>query len=124
MQFIADNESNRTTSSKIEVRNATDFFGSGDDRSYVMLLSMNESAELGGTETAISVAQSANGDVLVYAGSGLINIGNNIDLREVTAYQIEVSNGSSITYESGLASLLFTSGPGGGYVIESWQQTY
>lgn len=122
VQMIADNESNRLTSSRIEVRNATTFSGSGDDRSYIMLLSMNESASLSGTQIAIDVAQSANGDVLVYSGNGLVEIGNNIDLREVTAYKIDVANGSSVTYESGLASLLFTAGPGGGYTLEDWQQ--
>ncbi len=122
VQMIADNESNRLTSSRIEVRNATTFTGSGDDRSYIMLLSMNESASNSGAVVAIDVAQSANGDVLVYAGEGLITIGNNIDLREVTGYQINVANGSSVTYESGLASLLFTAGPGGGYTLEDWQQ--
>ncbi len=122
VQMIADNESNRLTSSRIEVRNSTTFSGSGDDRSYIMLLSMNNSASNSGAQTAIDVAQSANGDVLVYAGEGLVTIGNNIDLREVTGYQINVANGSSVTYESGLASLLFTAGPGGGYTLEDWQQ--
>lgn len=121
-QFIVDNPADRINSSRIEIRNATDFFGSGDSRSYIMLLSANESSKLGGVVRAIDVAQSTNGAVLVYAADGYINIGNNIDLREVTAHKIEVSNGSSVTYESGLASLLFTSGPGGGYVIESWKQ--
>ena len=122
VQMMADNESNRLTSSRIEVRNATTFSGSGDDRSYIMLLSLNESASNSGAVVAIDVAQSANGDVLVYAGEGLVTIGNNIDLREVTGYQINVANGSSVTYESGLASLLFTAGPGGGYTLEDWQQ--
>lgn len=122
VQFIVDNESDRLTSSRIQVRNSTDFFGSGDDRSYIMLMSMNESASSSGSEIAIDVSQSANGDVLVYAGAGLVEIGNNIDLREVTGYQISVSNGSSVTYESGLANLLFTSGPGGAYVLEDWGQ--
>ncbi|MEK7639252.1 MAG: hypothetical protein AAB388_03785 [Patescibacteria group bacterium] len=122
VQMIADDPSNRLTSSQIEIRNSTNFAGSGDSRSYIMLLSMNESASVSGSEIAINVSQSANGDVLAYAGNGLIEIGNNIDLREVTGYQIDVANGSSITYESGLASLLFTSGPGGGYVLDDWQQ--
>lgn len=122
VQIMVDNPTNHLTSSKISINNSTDFEGSGDDRSYIMLMSFNESASLAGTEKAINVAQSANGDVIVYAADGLIDIGNNIDLREVTAYKINVSNGSSITYESGLASLLFTSGPGGGYVLDDWQQ--
>lgn len=121
-QFIADNPGDRINSSRIEVRNSTNFNGSGDSRSYIMLLSMNESSSLGGTVTAIDVLQSANGQILVYAAGGLIEVGNNIDLREVTGYKINVANGSSITYESGLASLVFTSGPGGAYVLNDWQQ--
>ena len=122
VQMIADDETNRATSSQIEIRNSTDFAGSGDYRSYIMLLSMNESASSSGSEPAITVSQSANGDVIVYAASGLVDIGNNIDLRAVTGYQIDVANGSSITYEDGLKSLLFTSGPGGGYRLIDWQQ--
>lgn len=122
VQFIVDDESNRATSSQIEIRNSTNFIGSGDDRSYIMLMSANESAELGGAEVAIDVAQSANGSVIVYADSGLIAIGNGIDLKEVTGYQINVAQNSDVVYEEGLASLLFKAGPGGEYLIEDWQQ--
>lgn len=122
VQMIADNVGNRLTSSKIEIRNSTTFAGSGDSRSYIMLLSLNESASSSGSEVAISIAQSANGDVIFYTPGGLVDIANNIDLRAVTGYQIDVSNGSSVTYEEGLKSLLFTSGPGGGYVLMDWQQ--
>ncbi len=122
VQMIADNPSDRLNSSKIEIKSSTSFVGSGDSRSYIMLMSQNESASVGGTVKAIDVTQSASGAVLIYAGLGLVQIGNNIDLREVTAYQINIDNGSSVTYESGLASLLFTSGPGGAYVLNDWQQ--
>lgn len=122
VQFIADNPSNRLTSSRVEVRNSTQFNGSGDARSYIMLLSQNESAALGGTQKAIDVSQSANGSVLVYTDRGLVDIGNGIDLREVTGYKINVAQNSEVIYESGLASLLFTSGPGAGYRLNDWQQ--
>lgn len=121
VQIIVDNESNRTTSSQISVNQST-VFSSGTSSSYVLLLSMNNSAENGGTQKAINLAQSASGQVLVYAGHGLVDMGNSISLREVTAYQIEVSNGASVTYESGLMSLLFTTGPGGGYTITEWRE--
>ncbi len=123
VQFIVDNPSDRLTSSQIEIRNSTNFSGSGDSRSYIMLMSLNESASLAGAETAIDVAQSANGDVLVYAGQGLIELGNGIELKEVTGYQIDLAQNSDIIYESGLASLLFTSGPGGAYLLSDWQQS-
>jgi hypothetical protein len=122
VQMMADNPADRLTSSQIEVRNSTQFNGSGDSRSFIMLMSMNESAELGGTEVAIDVSQSANGSVLVYTDSGLIDIGNGIDLKEVTGYQINVAQNSEVIYESGLASLLFTSGPGGAYTLNDWEQ--
>jgi hypothetical protein len=122
VQFIADNPSNRLTSSRIEVRNSTQFNGSGDSRSFIMLLSMNESAALAGTQKAIDVSQSANGKVLVYADRGLIDIGNGIVLKEVTGYKINVAQNADVIYESGLSSLLFTSGPGGGYSLEDWRQ--
>ena len=121
VQLIVDNESNRATSSKISVNQSTTF-GSGNASSYVLLLSMNTSAENAGTEKAIDLAQSTNGKVLVYAPHGLIDMGNSISLKEVTAYQIEISNGAQVVYESGLVSVLFTSGPGGGYTINSWDE--
>lgn len=122
VQFIVDNPSDRLTSSRVEIRNATDFTGSGDSRSYIMLMSLNESAETGGTESAIDISQSANGAMIAYADSGLVEIGNGIDLREITAYQIDVAQNTDVYYEEGLSSLLFTSGPGGGYLLNDWQQ--
>ena len=122
-QFIVDNPSNRTTSSRIEVRNSTQFNGSGDSRSFVLLLSMNESAALGGTQKAVDVSQSANGKVLAYSDRGLIDIGNGISLKEITGYKINVAQNSSVIYESGLSNLLFATGPGGSYSLEDWRQT-
>jgi hypothetical protein len=122
VQFIVDNPSNRLTSSKIEIRNSTLFNGSGDSRSFIMLMSLNESAALAGTQKAIDVTQSANGKVIVYADRGLIEIGNGITLKEVTGHKINIANSATVIYESGLSSLLFTSGPGGGYSLEDWRQ--
>ncbi len=123
VQFIVDKPSNRTTSSKISITQSTQFNGSGDSRSFIMLMSMNESAYLGGTEKAIDVANSANGKVLVYADRGLIDIGNGIALKEVTGYKINVAQNADVIYESGLSNLLFATGPGGSYSLEDWRQT-
>lgn len=122
VQIIVDDEYDSENSGRIIIENSTNFYGSGDDRSYIMLLSNNDSAEQGGSEVAIDIINSANGDVIMYSNTGLVDIANNIDLREVTGYQIKIANGSSVTYEEGLASLLFTSGPGGEYLIDDWQQ--
>lgn len=117
---VADNPSNRTTSSKIILNNSTTFEGSGQDGSYVMLVSQNNSAENGGTEEAITLDQSVSGDILLYAGHGKIQINNSGDLSQLTAYQIELGQSAVVNYETGIASLIFNSGPGGTWNINSW----
>lgn len=120
--MIADNESNRITSSMIEVQNGTDFSAPSSPKSYIMLVSMNDSAENGGTETAINMGQSSNGDVIIYAGHGKVSLTNQISLKEVTGYLIDMGNNSEIIYESGLIDLNFVGGPGGGFEISSWSE--
>lgn len=121
--IIADNPSDRITSSRISVENGTTFSGSGDPKSYIMLISQNEDAEVGSGPTyedAIFLGQSAAGDLLVYAGHGEVVLGNSVSLKEVTGYLIELNNGAEVIYKSGLVNTLFTSGPGGGFTIGSW----
>ncbi len=121
VQIIVDKQSNRTTSSKIDVQGSTNFT-SGSAASYIVLISMNNSAELGGSEYAIELANLGAGKVLLYAPHGKINLQNNISLKEVTAYKIALYNSAQVIYESGLVNLLFTSGPGGGFTINSWKE--
>lgn len=118
---IVDQVSNRTTSSKVSVNQSTNF-SSGNAQSYVVIISMNNSAELGGIEKAIDLGQTTTGKLLVYAPHGLIDIAQSTALKEITGYKIKTANSSTITYESGLMNLLFTSGPGGGYTVTSWKE--
>ncbi|TSC67794.1 MAG: Uncharacterized protein G01um101472_303 [Parcubacteria group bacterium Gr01-1014_72] len=120
--IIADNPSDRTAGSRITISNTTQFFGSGSPNSYVLLVSQNNSAEQGGGTDAIRISNSATGDLLLYAGHGKIELANSVSLKEVTAYKISLSNTAQVTYETGLASLLFTAGPGGGYVFDRWRE--
>lgn len=121
--LIADNPANRTTSSKISSDNSAIFEGSGSPGSYVLLLSQNRSAEDGGDETAINFANSAQGALLAFAGHGEILMQNSVLLKEVSAYKIRLKNTAEVIYETGLANLIFTSGPSGGYTIDSWKET-
>ena len=119
--IVADNPANRTTSSKIELENSTVVAGSGAG-SYVLMVSRNTSAESGGSEEAIEVQNSAQGALLVYANHGEIHLQNSASLKEVTGWKIKISNNAAVTYETGLASLLFTSGPGGSWAVNSWKE--
>ncbi|KKU04288.1 MAG: hypothetical protein UX06_C0023G0003 [Candidatus Giovannonibacteria bacterium GW2011_GWA2_45_21] len=120
--IIADNPSNQTSSSKISASNSAEFQGAGAN-SYILLISQNKSAEQGGGTSAIDVSNSVFGKVLVYAGHGKIAISNTVNLKEVTAYRIEINNSAKVIYETGLANLLFTTGPSGGYTIDEWRET-
>ncbi|MEK7088190.1 MAG: hypothetical protein AAB537_01140 [Patescibacteria group bacterium] len=120
---IADDPLNRITSSNIELQNTTSFYGTGQPGSYILFISANQSAEQSGNEEAIEVQNSAQGALLVYAGHGDINLKNSVKIKEVTAYKITLQNSAQVIYETGLANLLFTAGPGGGYTIDEWKET-
>lgn len=120
--MIAHNPADRITSSKIILENNTVFQGSGTPNTYVLMISQNNSAELGGAQEAIDVKNSATGAFLVYAAHGEIILQNNISLKEVSAYKIHLKNSAQVVYETGLASLLFSSGPGGGFDIDTWKE--
>lgn len=121
--IIADNPLNRTTSSKIEFQNTAQFKNSGTKGSYIAAISQNNSAESGGNEKAIKVSNTVSGDLLVYSNHGEILLQNSVNLKEVTAYRIRLQNTANVVYEIGLANALFSSGPGGGYTINKWEET-
>lgn len=120
--IVVDNPANRLTSSKVVMQNGMDWEGNAGGRSYLLVVSGNTSAETGGTEYAIDLQNTAGGELLVYAGHGEIRIGNHADLTMITAWRVRLANGSSVQYDRGIANSVFTSGPGGGYTIDSWKE--
>lgn len=112
--IIADNPSNRLTSSTIQVKNTATFENSGTAGSFVFLISQNNSAELGGDEEAFELSNSASA-LVAYAAHGLIPLENTVSLKEVTGYKIRLKNSANVTYDTGLPSAVFQSGPGGSW---------
>lgn len=117
VMMIADDPSNRSSSSKISIQNSSSFQNSGVAGSYVLMISMNDSGENGGGSSAIQNSNSAGGAVILYAPHGLITLQNSINVKEVTAYRITLQNSAQVKYDTGLPSALFDSGPGGSYDI-------
>lgn len=99
----------------ISISNNTVFAGSGQSGSYILLLTTNDSG------SAINVANNAS-TVILNAQNGTISFANNAGAKSATAKLINLSNGGTITYESGLINVNFTSGPGGGYDILGWKE--
>lgn len=121
--MIADNESNRTTSSKLTIQGSTGYMGASGD-SYVLMVSMNNSSANGGGEIAMDIDNNTPGserEVIYYAPYGKIMGRNSLLLRGATAHQISLANSAAVYYETGMADPLFT-GSGGGYDISSWRE--
>ncbi|MDO8231817.1 MAG: hypothetical protein Q7T37_01265 [bacterium] len=112
--IIADNPSNRLTSSTIAVKNTASFQGSGTAGSFILLVSQNNSAENGGSVNAIELENSVSA-MIAYAAHGLIPLENTVSLKEVTAYKITLKNSANVRYDTGLISTVFDSGPGGSW---------
>lgn len=93
--------------------------GSGQPGSYVLIISTSFSTNT--ANPAINVNNNAAGAIF-YANSGLINLNNNTNAREITGYKIEIAPTAIVQYESGLASALFSSGPGGSWEVADWKE--
>lgn len=128
--IIADNPASQSTSGKITIENGVYICGSGGvdtslpqpvcfppASSYIMFLSTHNST----TTSAITVSNKADGAIF-YAHNGIATVLQNADLKEVTAYKLNLAENAKVTYESGLASASFTSGPGGGWTISGWNE--
>jgi len=105
------------TNSKVTISNNCVFEGSGQAGSYILLLTDKSSP----TEEVMAISNNSVG-VIYYASNGTIEFSNNATAKEATAYGIELENNATITYESGLSNISFSSGPGAGYNITYWRE--
>lgn len=103
----------------IHAQNNGIFQGAGPN-SFVMVLST--AAGGGDHDSAIDLHNNAEGAIF-YAKNGLINLHNNVAVEQLTGKKIHLSNGATLTYNSGLANVNFSSGPGGSWVFSpgSWR---
>ncbi len=90
--------------------------GSGTSGSYIMLLTKSSSS-------SAATVNGGAGAMILYAPNGTLNVSGGASLKEATAYKINATGGSSITYESGLTNNNFSSGPSGTWSINSWGET-
>jgi len=120
---IADNPSDQNTDGKIFLENnfiVEDSVAGG----YISFISMNKSLDWG--NPAISILNNVNKDkagAIIFAFQGLINVENNGKFKEISGYALNLRNNAKIIYEQGLINASFSSGPGAGWKIESWQET-
>jgi hypothetical protein len=118
---IADNPANSTGSGIIDIGQTTIFEGSGAPGSFVFMISRNNSSEQGGSVDAINMGQGASA-LVAYASHGQITLSQSVSVKEVTAYKIILTQSANVTYDTGLPSTLFSTGPGGGWEITGWKE--
>ncbi len=116
VSIIAD-EANHLTGSTVVLANNAQFNYSGTAGSYILLISQNSGDENGNSTVAISATNNNTGELLLYAAHGEVRLGNNIQLKEVTGYTVRAQNNTVLTYQTGIASMTFSSNPSGGYQI-------
>ena len=104
---------------KISIQNGSTVQGSGEENSFLMLLSTNNSIDP--SSPAIDVRNNAAAAIF-YASNGVISLNNNINIKEATGYKLSLSNNAVISYDSGLANASFSSGPGGSWQVENWEE--
>ncbi|PIQ66596.1 MAG: hypothetical protein COV96_00635, partial [Candidatus Zambryskibacteria bacterium CG11_big_fil_rev_8_21_14_0_20_42_18] len=119
--LVADNPNDRSGSGIITVGQSTIFEGSGSPNSFVFLISQNNSGETGGSTDAVSMNQGASA-LVAYASHGQVTLSQSVSVKEVTAYKIILTQSANVVYDTGLPSVLFDSGPSGGYEILEWKE--
>ena len=105
----------------INIGNLAQVSGSGAAGSYLLAISL--SSGIADNQEAIQLGNGTNTSIF-YAPSGAIAIANSVALKEVSAYLIKLGQSATVTYDSGLASSYFSSGPGTSWVIKkgTWQE--
>ncbi|OGE19407.1 hypothetical protein A3D83_04795 [Candidatus Daviesbacteria bacterium RIFCSPHIGHO2_02_FULL_41_10] len=94
--------------------NNSDLKGSGTAGSYLMLVSTYDSSQNG--NEAIETGNSSISGI-VYAPKGTVELANGASFKEITAWKIELGNSAVLTYDSGLASTVFSAGPSGSFSL-------
>lgn len=111
----------------IHIQNNSIFQGSGTAGSYLLAISMLAGCNgEGGTgcthhNAALDLHNNASGAVF-YVPSSMAHLHNGVNITELAANKIHLSNNALVTYEEGLANAVFSSGPSGGYEIEYWRE--
>lgn len=106
--------------------NGSDLKGSGTAGSYLMLLSTYDSSQNGepgqcseGSESGQAAVDAGNSAIsgILYAPKGIVNLTNGASFKEITAWLIALGNSATLTYDTGLASTFFSSGPAGSFSL-------
>ncbi|MBI3572664.1 MAG: hypothetical protein HY092_00495 [Candidatus Kerfeldbacteria bacterium] len=113
--IVADNPSDMANSGRIVSNTSGDLLSNSNASTYIMALSTNTS--ISDSLPAVDIANNLTASV-IYAANGEVNLQNGLNIKEITAQRMVMQNNSDITYDSGLANVIFSSGPGASWVYQ------
>ncbi len=98
--------------------------GSGTSGSFLFMVSTSKCPNYVSCagSNAINITGGA-GAVAASAQYGNINLSGGASLKAVVGNSITMSGGTTVTYDSGLASPSFSSGPSGGWIMGNWSES-
>ena len=99
----------------IDFSNNVTLSGSGQSGSYIMVVAAKNAP----SSQVLDISNNVAGAIF-YAPHGRIHFNNNATAKEASGYGLDLDNNTTVTYESGLQNVNFTSGPGGTWKIKSW----
>jgi hypothetical protein len=110
------------TDSYVSIDGGAQFQGSGTAGSYPIVVTTSvcpNTSPCASNNAAIYLSGGA-GAVVLTAPYGEVFVGGGSGARSISGNLVHVDNGASVTYETGLANLSFSSGPTGGWAISGW----
>jgi hypothetical protein len=110
---------------RITIAGSSPVTGSGTTGSYILMITNSNCPTSSSCSSlnAIDISGAA-GAVVLYAPNGFVNFSGSASAKSATGYKVILSGATTISYESGLANLLFTSGPSGTFEITKWRESY
>lgn len=122
-QYYALNSGTIVSDSRMSIQGGGSL-GSGTPGSYLFLVSTSKcpnDINCSGA-SAISVSGGA-GAIAVNAQYGNVALSGGANLNAAVGKSISVTGGTEVTYDQGLASPSFSSGPSGSWVVDTWKET-
>lgn len=105
------------TDGQINVDNNSEFFGSGQPSSFIILLT-DKTDHVGD----VMIIDNRSVGVIYYAQDGNVLLKQTATATELTAYGVTMENNAIITYDPLLQVSQFSPGPQGVYTITKWEE--
>jgi hypothetical protein len=121
--IIADNPDNVATSGRIIAGNDSALARNSNADTYIMGIATSTSLDTNSpaflaNNNFSKASITPDAAAVMYVPHGMAKLQNNTELKEITAHSLYLSQNAFVVYETGLASVEFSSGPGGSWIYQ------